>query len=53
MRRYAAQWGWDNVLLEELDQFNNWSAEQVDAVGKTIRGFLLDLYRPHESRSSG
>ena len=45
MRRYAAQWGWDNVLLEELDQFNTWSAEQVDAVGKTIRGFLLDLYR--------
>ena len=45
MRRYAAQWGWDQTLLEELDHFNEWTAEQVDAVGKTIRGFLLDLYR--------
>lgn len=55
MRRYAAQWGWDKALLEELDQFNGWTAEQVDAVGKTIRGFLLDLYRrmSREAQSRG
>lgn len=45
MRRYAAQWGWEATLLEELDQFNQWSAEQVDAIARVIRGFLLDLYR--------
>ena len=45
MRRYAARWGWEMSLVEELDRFHEWSAEQVDALGKVIRGFLLDLYR--------
>ena len=45
MRRYAAQWGWEMSLVEELDHFHEWSAEQVDALAKVVRGFLLDLYR--------
>ena len=55
MRRYATQWGWEQPLLEELDQFNDWSAEQVDALARVIRGFLLDLYRrmSKEAQSKG
>ena len=55
MRRYAALWGWDKSLLEELDSFNEWTAEQVDAVAKSARGFLLDLYRrmSREAQSRG
>lgn len=45
MQAYIARWGWDAELLAELDSLDAWSAQKVDAMGQSIRGFMLGLYR--------
>ena len=45
MKSYAAQWGWSQELLEELDTFSQWRVEKIDYVSRTLRTFLLDMYR--------
>lgn len=44
MRAYARQWGWDDQLVEELDQFLSWPIEKTNLLAQVLRRFLLKLY---------
>jgi adenylate cyclase len=45
MRSYCKQWGWNESLITELDEFQQWSVEKVDLLARSVRTLLLDLYR--------
>lgn len=45
MQAYILRWGWDQQLIADLDSLDSWSAERVDAMGQSIRQFMLGLYR--------
>lgn len=45
MRAYILRWGWDRDLLADLDGLEHWSIDRVDALGQSIRNFLLNTYR--------
>ena len=45
MRAYILRWGWDRDLLTDLDGLEHWSIDRVDALGQSIRSFMLTTYR--------
>jgi adenylate cyclase class 1 len=45
MRAYILRWGWDRELLADLDSLEHWSIDRVDALGQSIRNFMLNTYR--------
>ena len=45
MRAYILRWGWDRDLLSDLDGLEHWSIDRVDALGQSIRNFMLNTYR--------
>lgn len=43
--RQFSKWGWNNLVISDLNAFSNWPFDKVKNLGEQINTFTLDIYR--------
>lgn len=43
--RQFSKWGWNNLVISDLNAFSNWPFDKIKDLGEQINTFTLDIYR--------
>jgi len=45
MLSYVKEWAWDDKVLTDMNNYDNWNFERMSKLGSQLHGFLLETYK--------